>query len=105
VPVTPAEVPLPPRVADDPESEEDQRFRIVLELDRDEELDVGTFSERASAEAAARDFIARLARRDEWPLIGNRFVRPERIRAIEIRERQRFAGSSRRALWRSDDDR
>jgi 2-keto-3-deoxy-L-rhamnonate aldolase RhmA len=56
------------------------------------------------AEQAAREFIARLARRDEWPLIGNRFVRSERIRSIEIRERQRFTGSSRRALWGGVDD-
>jgi hypothetical protein len=62
------------------------------------------FADTASAEEAAREFIARLARRDEWPLIGTRFIRPERIRSIQIRERQRFAGSSGRARWGSADD-
>ena len=104
-PVEPVEQASPSRVADLPGSEEDQRFRIVLELEGDEELDVGAFGDTTSAEEAARDFIARLARRDEWPQIGDRFVRPERIRAIEIRERQRFTGSSRRTLWSGDEDR
>jgi hypothetical protein len=93
--------PTPERVDADAE---DLPVRLVLELDDEEELDLQMFADTASAEEAAREFIARLARRDEWPLIGTRFIRPERIRSIQIRERQRFAGSSGRARWGSADD-
>ena len=75
------------------------RYKLVLELEGDEEVDFSSFASQEDAEQSARDFIARLARRDEWPLIGTRFIPPERIRSIEIRERQSFAGSASRARW------
>jgi len=76
-----------------------ENFRVVLELDGEDEVDLQAFATQEKAEEAARDFIARLARRDEWPLVGTRFVRPERIRSIAIRERQNFGGSTSRARW------
>ena len=79
--------------------EPDTPFRVVLRIEGGDDVVVSEFPTEADAEQAARSFIARLARRDEWPLLGRTFVRPDRIVAVEISERQRWRGADSRLLW------
>ena len=95
-PVSPG-LPEPLPVA--PEIVDIERFRIALEIEGEDEVDYLAFGTHEEAEESAREFIARLARREEWPLVGTRFIPPDRIRAIHIRERQSFTGSAGRARW------
>ncbi len=79
-------------------------FRVILLLEGDEEWDVSEHEDEAAAAASAGNLIARMSRAGEWPRVGRRFFNPDRIVAIELRERQRWAGSSSRALWASQAD-
>jgi hypothetical protein len=100
-PVTPEPEPVAEVPAPSPEDEEG-RYRIALCLEGGDEIDVASFADEAEAEAAARELIAGIAKDGEWPRVGNQFIRPERIVSVDIRERQRFGGSSERAAgWGS----
>jgi hypothetical protein len=70
----------------------------------DEEAETGSYVDEAAAEEAARDLIAQFARSDEWPRVGRRFFRPERIISVDIRERRSWTGSRARAAWATDAD-
>ncbi|MBD0317376.1 MAG: hypothetical protein ICV71_02545 [Thermoleophilia bacterium] len=85
-------------------TETDTPFRVVLRIEGGDDVVVSEFPTEGEAEEAARDFIARLARRDEWPLLRRTFVRPDRIFAVEISERQRWRGADSRLLWGAHDD-
>ncbi len=85
-------------------TETDTPFRVVLRIEGGDDVVVSEFATEGDAEEAARDLIARLARRDEWPLLGRTFVRPDRIFAVEISERQRWRGSDSRLLWGAHED-
>ena len=79
--------------------ESDMGWRIVLNLSDDEEIDVALFTTEAEANAAARELVAGIAQEGEWPQVGRKFIPPERITSVEVRERVRFDGSSDRAEW------
>ena len=78
---------------------ESERFRLILNLDEGDDVDVDEFATEAEAVAAAGTLIEGIANRGEWPRVGAFFLRPERIRSVEIRERQRYTGSEARARW------
>jgi hypothetical protein len=56
-------------------------------LEGEEEVELGCYGDEAAAEEAARELITRIARLEEWPRVGQRFIRPERIVSVDIRER------------------
>ena len=92
----------PPPPAPEPAREEAPapteagRFRLTLELDGRDDVELGIFDRAEQAEAAASDLMARVAS-GEWPKVGPRFLRPERIVGIEIHEQQRYTGAEGRA--------
>ncbi len=75
---------------------EENFFRVVLHLDADEWIEVGSFGEEEAAEACARELVTQLAER-RWPRVKSRYLRPESILAVEVSERRRYTGSSVRA--------
>jgi hypothetical protein len=82
-------------VAPEPRTEEwtEQRlFRVVLNLQNGEWLEVGSFPDEASADGHAREIATRLAQTNEWPRVRGRYLNPETILSIEISERRRLAG-------------
>jgi type II secretion system (T2SS) protein E len=79
----------PPPAARLSEEAGGSRFRLLLELEGSEDVEVGLFDRIEDAEAAARDMMARVESGNEWPRIGQRFVRPERIISVQIAEKPR----------------
>ena len=100
-PATRIELPVDPvEETETPEAiEQEMGWRIVLNLSGDEEIDVAFFTTEAEANAAARELVAGIAQEGEWPQVGRKFIPPERITSVEVRERVRFEGSSDRAEW------
>ena len=86
-PVAPAPAPVPPAAPAAPPPEASARFGLVLSLENGDEIEMEPFGAHAEVEAAAHDLAAQLARRERWPRVGPRFIRPDRIVSIEIRER------------------
>lgn len=86
---------VPPVPADDPWAEE-SFFRVVLNLEGGEWVEVACFPEDEAAEACARDLVAQLADRAAWPRVKSRYLRPETILSVEISKRRRPAGSTAR---------
>jgi hypothetical protein len=82
-----------------PPTEEELGWRIVLNLRDDEEIDVAFFSTEAEANAAARELVVGIAQDGDWPQVGRKFIPPERITSVEVRERSQFGGSRDRAEW------
>ena len=93
--------PVPAVVADEiempPLTEDELGWRIVLNLVDDEELDVALFATEDEANAAAKELVAGMAKDAEWPQVGRKFIPPERITSVEVRERARYGGSADRA--------
>jgi hypothetical protein len=87
-----------------PEHRREQPFRVVLVMDGDDEVELGAYPDEDSAAGAARNLITQIARLEEWPRVGRRFLRPERIVSVDIRERTSFAGSQARAQWGATTD-
>ncbi len=82
-----------------PLTEDELGWRIVLNLVDDEELDVALFATEDEANAAAKELVAGMAKDAEWPQVGRKFIPPERITSVEVRERARYGGSTDRAHW------
>ncbi len=80
-------------------------FRLVLNLVGGDEVEVAYFADSDEATAAARELVAGIAGEGDWPQVGRTFYPPERIASVEIRERQRFAGSASRGAWGASDER
>jgi hypothetical protein len=76
---------------------EEPSFRVVLNLEGGDSIEVESFHTEDEAEACAKQLADLLAGTSEWPRIGGRYLRPETITAIEISERRRWGGSSARA--------
>ncbi len=76
---------------------EERLFRVLLNLDDGDSIEVDSFATEDEAEACAKSLADRLAETSEWPRIRGRYLRPETITAIEISERRRWGGSSARA--------
>jgi hypothetical protein len=77
---------------------EENFFRVVLNLEGGEWVEVASFGDEESAEAAARDLVAQLAER-RWPRVKSRFLRPESVLSVEVSERRRYTGSPARTAW------
>ena len=62
--------------------------RVVLRLRDGDRVDVGEFENEFRAEEEARSIVRRLAvaSASDWPLFGNRFVRPEAVVSIDLEQ-------------------
>ena len=78
---------------------EHDAYRLVLNLEGGEEVDVALFADEAEAVAAARELVAGIAKDGEWPQVGTKFLPPDRIASVEVREKQTYAGDGDRAGW------
>jgi hypothetical protein len=81
---------------------EEHFYRVVLNLEGGEWVEVGTFPDEETAEARARELVTQLAER-AWPRVKSRYLRPETILSVEISERRRYTGSNTRAAWGQSD--
>jgi hypothetical protein len=77
--------------------EEERLFRVVLNMDGGDWVEIDSFHSETEAEACAKEMADRLAETTEWPRIRGRWLRPDTITSIEIAERRRYGGSSARA--------
>ena len=98
----PEPAPEPVRAEPDPEpapmSERPQdAYRLVINLEDDEEVDVALFSDESEAVAAARELVAGIAKEGEWPQVGTKFLPPARILSVEIREKSLYTDTGDRA--------
>ena len=78
---------------------EHDAYRLVLNLEGGEEVDVALFADESEAVAAARELVAGIAKDGEWPQVGTKFLPPDRIASVEVREKQTYAGDGDRAGW------
>jgi hypothetical protein len=76
---------------------EERLYRVLLNLDSGDWVEVDSFATEDEAEECAKGLADRLATTTEWPRIRGRYLRPETITAVEISERRRWGGSSARA--------
>jgi hypothetical protein len=76
---------------------EERLFRVVLNMDGGDWVEIDSFHTEAEAEACAKELADRLAGTTEWPRIRGRWLRPDTITSIEIAERRRYGGSQARA--------
>jgi hypothetical protein len=76
---------------------EERLFRVVLNMDGGDWVEVDSFHTEDEAEACAKEMAELLAAATEWPRIRGRWLRPETITSIEIAERRRYGGSQARA--------
>lgn len=76
-------------------------YRLVLNLEGGEEVDVALFADEAEAVAAARELVAGIAKDGEWPQVGTKFLPPDRIASVEVREKPTDAGNGDQAGWAS----
>ncbi len=83
---------------------EEAAFRVVLLLEDGDEVEAAFVADEHEAEVAARELVARIARGGEWPRFGNRFYRPERVVAAEIRARPLWTGAEDRVRWAGGDE-
>ena len=59
--------------------------RVVVRMNDGEVLQVGTAPNRESALVLARTVIAEIEEpRGEWPLVGDRMLRPESIVSVDV---------------------
>jgi hypothetical protein len=77
---------------------EENFYRVLLNLEGGEWVEVGSFPDEQAAEASARELVTQLAER-RWPRVKSRYFRPETILSVEVSERRRYTGSSARAAW------
>jgi hypothetical protein len=97
------EAPLPEAApaaapADDQWAEENF-YRVVLNLEAGDWVEVETFADEQSAEACAAKLVENLAEAKSWPRVRGRYLRPETILSVEVSERRRYTGSAARASW------
>ena len=76
---------------------EERPYRVLLNLEGGDWIEVDSFATEEEAEACAKELAGRLADTTEWPRVGGRYLRPETITAIEVSERRRWGGSTARA--------
>jgi hypothetical protein len=76
---------------------EERLFRVVLNMDGGDWVEIDSFHTEDEAEACAKGMAELLAAATEWPRIRGRWLRPETITSIEIAERRRYGGSQARA--------
>jgi hypothetical protein len=84
--------------ADDQWAEENF-YRVVLNLEAGDWVEIETFADEQSAEACAAEIVETLAEAKSWPRVRGRYLRPETIMSVEVSERRRYTGSAARASW------
>jgi hypothetical protein len=94
---SPAEAPAP-APADD-EWAEENFYRVILNLEGGDWVEIETFADEPSAEACAAELVENLAESKSWPRVRGRYLRPETIMSVEVSERRRYTGSAARATW------
>ena len=87
-----------PAPADDQWAEENF-YRVVLNLEAGDWVEIETFADEQSAEACAAEIVETLAEAKAWPRVRGRYLRPETIMSVEVSERRRYSGSAARASW------
>jgi len=88
----------PAAPADDQWAEENF-YRVVLNLEAGDWVEIETFTDEQSAEACAAEIVETLAEAKSWPRVRGRYLRPETIMSVEVSERRRYTGSAARASW------
>ena len=100
------EAPVPeeaPAVAPaDDQWAEENFYRVVLNLEAGDWVEIETFADEQSAEACAAELVKSLAEEKSWPRVRGRYLRPETIMSVEVSERRRYTGSAARASWGQD---
>lgn len=75
--------PAPPAV--EPPVAAPARHRILVRLDSGEQIEVAAHADAAAARAEATTLMRYLRDgRGDWPFVGDRFVRPERIVSVDV---------------------
>src|SRR5215211_8869331 len=80
---------------------EENFFRVVLNLEGGDWVEVATFADEDEAESSARGLVSQLSSR-AWPRVKSRYLRPETILSVEVSARRRYTGSSARRGWTPD---
>ena len=80
---------------------EENFFRVVLNVEGGDWVEVATFPDEEAAEACARDLVGQLANR-AWPRVKSRNLRTESILSVEVSERRRYTGSAARRGFAAD---
>jgi hypothetical protein len=97
------EAPLPeerPAVAPvDDQWAEENFYRVVLNLEAGDWVEIETFADEKAAEACAAEIVESLAEAKSWPRVRGRYLSPETIMSVEVSERRRYTGSAARASW------
>ncbi|MGI8607286.1 MAG: hypothetical protein ACR2L0_09095 [Gaiellaceae bacterium] len=88
----------PAAPADDGWAEENF-YRVVLNLEAGDWVEIETFADEQSAEACAAELVEALAEAKSWPRVRGRYLRPETIMSVEVSERRRYTGSAARSSW------
>ena len=81
---------------------------VALRLTGEDRVEIGAFGSQEEAESFARTVVGRITRAEEqadWPLFGDRFIRPQSIASVDVVERatSSWSGSAARAQWGSPD--
>jgi len=79
--------PAEPSAAPAPSAEKDGptgRFVVMVRLQGGERLVAGSAADRDAAAASAHTLAARFAEDGDWPLVGDRYVRPQGVVSIDV---------------------
>jgi Type II secretion system (T2SS), protein E, N-terminal domain len=101
-PQAPEPAPEPP--APEPAAQAEPTHSVVLRLTDEDRVEIGAFGSQEEAESFARTVVGRISRAEEqaeWPLFGDRFIRPQGIVSVDVVERSgaSWTGSQTRARW------
>lgn len=107
--LAPPAAPEPPPVAQEPvptPAPVEPTHLVVLRLTGEDRVEIGAFGGQDDAESFARTVVGRISRAEEqseWPLFGDRFIRPQTIVSVDVVERSAasWTGSQMRARWDS----
>ena len=81
----PAPLLSPPPAPEPPAPVSLTSYRVFLRLDTGDQLEVASHPDEASARAEATALMRYLRDgRGDWPFVGGRFVRPERIVSVDV---------------------
>jgi hypothetical protein len=74
-------------VAPEPPSLPATTYRVLVRLDSDEQIEVAAHADPSSARGEAATLMRYLRDgRGDWPFVGDRFIRPDRIVSVDIEE-------------------
>jgi len=97
------EVP-PPMVSAEPDPASTSIHAVLIRLREGDVLEVGTFPTAAEAAARAQDVVRQIAAAEgeaTWPFFGERYLRPDAIVSVDLREDSagQWLGSPVRSHW------